>query len=545
MPRSHLLLALVASGCLLTAACADDAATPAQPPAPDTSQTQPDDDALPSQAADPAPSTTPQPDDPPPAKEPDPTPAPSETTIATPALVPALGGRNFERPIDLVSLDDGRVLVADQGGVVLAVAGDGSATTFLDISDRVSRAGNEEGLLSIALDAPFADPGNLWLYYSVAAPRRSRLSRFTITGSVADPDSELVIIEIAQPFSNHNGGSVRFGPDGMLYLGLGDGGAGGDPQGNGQNRSTLLGSILRIDVSNASPSTPYVVPADNPFVGQDGVRPEIWAYGVRNPWRMSFDATTRRLWLGDVGQNRFEEIDVVGRGANLGWNAVEGDSCFQDGCELADFVAPIAVYNHNAGCSVTGASSSADRGSPTSTGPTSTATSAPGASGRSTPTCRASRSRSYSRRAQSPPSPKGSTGRSTLSLSAARFYGLRPGSSRFQRARFARLCPIGADDPTATGARPDGDHAMADPLYYSCDSHVVEGPEVFEGLVEQFGERAPHVVIDPPGREGHYLVWPKQNTPLPIGRFGIAGANLELPRRKPASSRVGTASTLV
>ena len=185
--------------------------------------------------------------------------APVVPVDASPALVEAFGGRVFARPIDLVSLDGGRFLVAEQNGVVLLIGADGSATTFLDLRERVSRASNEEGLLSLALDPPFADPGYLWLYYSVAGGQRTRLSRFSITGAAAaaEPGSELVILEIPQPFANHNGGAVRFGPDGMLYLGLGDGGAGGDPRDNGQNRSTLLGSIIRIDVQNPSPSAPY------------------------------------------------------------------------------------------------------------------------------------------------------------------------------------------------------------------------------------------------------------------------------------------------
>ena len=344
MPPSHLLLALVAAGSLLAAACSGDEAVPTEAPTPPAPQAQsgadaPDsaDDSQPDEVANPDPGVSA---------------SVSAAPAVTPALAPAFGERIFERPVDLISLSDGRSLVAEQHGVVLAVAEDGSATTFLDIGDRVSRAGNEEGLLSIALDP--ADPDSLWVYYSVAAPRRSRLSRFTIVDGTADPNSELVTLDVPQPFSNHNGGAVRFGPDGMLYLGLGDGGAGGDPEGNGQDRSTLLGAVLRIDVQNASLGAPYVIPADNPFVGQTSIRPEIWAYGLRNPWRMSFDVQSGRLWLGDVGQGRFEEIDIVERGTNLGWNVVEGDSCFDGSCNPNEFAAPIAVYSHDFGCSVTG-----------------------------------------------------------------------------------------------------------------------------------------------------------------------------------------------
>ena len=346
--RLQLLLALASFGALLGAACDADDAGPAEAPAPDASESQPvgePDEASTDEGAAALEQDT--------ASE---QAAPVVPVDGWPALVEAFGGRVFARPIDLVSLDGGRFLVAEQNGVVLLIGADGSATTFLDLRERVSRASNEEGLLSLALDPPFADPGHLWLYYSVAGGQRTRLSRFSITGAAAaaEPGSELFILEIPQPFANHNGGAVRFGPDGMLYLGLGDGGAGGDPRDNGQNRSTLLGSIIRIDVQNPSPSAPYAVPADNPLVGQDGVRPEIWAYGVRNPWRMSFDVESGRLWLGDVGQSRFEEIDIVERGANLGWNLVEGGSCFQGDCDLANFAAPVAVYDHDFGCSVTG-----------------------------------------------------------------------------------------------------------------------------------------------------------------------------------------------
>ena len=232
---------------------------------------------------------------------------------------------------------------------------------LLDISGQVARVGDEEGLLSLAVDPLFTENGHLWVYYSVAGvPRFTRLSRFSVDLAAdpfrADPASELVIIEVEQPFANHNGGAIRFGPDGMLYLGFGDGGSGGDPRGNGQNLETLLGSIVRIDVGDAAPGAPYAVPADNPFVGVAGAREEIWAYGLRNPWRMAFDRASGRLWVGDVGQNRFEEIDVVERGGNYGWNRLEGAHCFEprSGCDEEGVTLPIAEYSHDLGCSVTG-----------------------------------------------------------------------------------------------------------------------------------------------------------------------------------------------
>ena len=153
-------------------------------------------------------------------------------------------------------------------------------------------------------------------------------------------------MEIPQPYGNHNGGQLAFGPDGYLYVGLGDGGSGGDPRGNGQNLGTLLGSILRIDVRDAVPDLPYVIPRDNPFAGVDGALGEIWAYGLRNPWRFSFDMETGALWTGDVGQNKWEEVDLITQGMNYGWNVTEGSYCFspRTGCDSSGLVAPVAEY---------------------------------------------------------------------------------------------------------------------------------------------------------------------------------------------------------
>ncbi len=277
------------------------------------------------------------------------------------SLVPALGGRRFRRPVELGSYLGGRFFVAEQDGEVLLLDADGvEQGVLLDIRSRVSRRGTEEGLLSVALDPTFEASGRLWVYYSVAGgQRRTRLSRFTVdppSSLSADPDSELVVLEVEQPFANHNGGAIRFGPDGMLYLGLGDGGGRGDRLGNGQNPATLLGTIIRIDVREASEEQPYRVPADNPLVAVPGARPEIWAYGFRNPWRMAFDPATGALWVADVGQNEVEEIDVVEPGGNYGWNRIEGDRCYPSGgqCDVADTVPPVATYRHDEGCSVSG-----------------------------------------------------------------------------------------------------------------------------------------------------------------------------------------------
>jgi glucose/arabinose dehydrogenase len=271
-------------------------------------------------------------------------------------LTAALGGELFSRPIELGPYPGGRVFVAEQDGFVRIMnKSGGGQITLLDMLSRVSRAGNEEGLLSVALDPSFPDRPFLYAYYSVGEDRRSRLSRFTVFNDRASLTTELVILDLAQPFRNHNGGAIRFGPDGMLYLGLGDGGSGGDPLGSGQDLSTLLGSIIRIDVRNASALQPYAIPSDNPFVNTPGARDEIWAYGLRNPWRMAFDEATGTLWVGDVGQSNIEEVDTVVRGGNYGWNRLEGNSCFQSsGCSQSGTVAPVATYNHGQGCSITG-----------------------------------------------------------------------------------------------------------------------------------------------------------------------------------------------
>ena len=191
------------------------------------------------------------------------------------ALTEVFGGRRFDRPIELLPYTAGRWLVADQGGAVLLIdAQGGDLGTFADLP--VSRDSNEEGLLSLALDPDFPTRPYLYAYYSVASgERRTRLARFEVAGDAIAPSSELVLLEIAQPFSNHNGGAVRFGPDGLLYLSVGDGGSGGDPQGHGQNLATLLGTVLRLDVANAAPGVGYAVPLSNPFVGTAGARAEV------------------------------------------------------------------------------------------------------------------------------------------------------------------------------------------------------------------------------------------------------------------------------
>ena len=270
-------------------------------------------------------------------------------------LVPALGGVAFEAAVDVAWLPDGRALVAEQGGRLLLVAPDGSqVTTALDLGAAVATQGFEQGLLSVTLDPGYASNGYVWIFYTRSPDGSARLSRVRLIGSAVEAGSELIVLEVEEPFANHNGGTVRFGPDGLLYLGLGDGGAQGDPQGNGQNLATLLGSVIRLDVSQSSQAAPYAIPPQNPFLDTPGARAEIWAYGLRNPWRMAFDQATGLLWVGDVGQDAFEEVNVLIQGGNYGWSVIEGVSCYREDCELDGDELPVSLYGHDLGCSIIG-----------------------------------------------------------------------------------------------------------------------------------------------------------------------------------------------
>ena len=271
---------------------------------------------------------------------------------------------NFRRLTSLAQPNDGRgvLYVTEQKGFIKAfpirldVA---KSSIFLDITGQVNEGGNEEGLLGLAFDPAYENNGLFYVYYSAKKPRRSVVSRFSVNPNdpgKADPGSESIVMEIAQPFSNHNGGQIAFGPDGYLYIGLGDGGRGGDPMLNGQNTATLLGSLIRIDVSDLAGRFRYRIPGDNPLSSIAGAKPEIWAYGFRNPWRFSFDRETGDLWLGDVGQNLWEEINLVKKGRNYGWNVMEGAHCFRprNGCTETGLDLPIIEYNSSQGCSVIG-----------------------------------------------------------------------------------------------------------------------------------------------------------------------------------------------
>jgi glucose/arabinose dehydrogenase len=282
------------------------------------------------------------------------------------SLAVVAGG--FVSPVHVTHAGDGsgRIFVVEQAGririldngVVLPVP-------FLDLATLNPPrliAGGEQGLLSVAFPPGFAAKGYFYVNYTRAPDGATVVARYRVSAgdaNVADPASEEVILTIPQPFANHNGGQLAFGPDGFLFLGMGDGGSGGDPLNNGQSPGTLLGKLLRIDVESGT--APYVVPPDNPFVGVAGFRPEIWALGLRNPWRFSFDRGTGDLYIGDVGQNNFEEIDFqpagdpVGR--NYGWNIMEGESCYPPGtvgCNRTGLALPVFVYDHSLGCSVSG-----------------------------------------------------------------------------------------------------------------------------------------------------------------------------------------------
>ena len=268
---------------------------------------------------------------------------------------------DFEQPLYVTQPpgDHRNLFVVEKPGRVAVVRGGRPLTRpFLDLSGQVS-AGSEQGLLSLAFAPDYRRSGLAYVYYTDTAgdTRVVEYRRSLSDPLVADPRSRRVVLGVAQPFANHNGGPVLFGPDGFLYIGLGDGGSENDPNRTGQDLSTLLGKLLRID-PRPSNGRPYAVPPSNPFTGRAGARPEIYAYGLRNPWRFSFDPVTGALAIGDVGQNEFEEIDLVprseGLGANFGWSAYEGFARFNRDQAAGDAVAPVLVYSHDAGCSVTG-----------------------------------------------------------------------------------------------------------------------------------------------------------------------------------------------
>ena len=266
----------------------------------------------------------------------------------------------LNRPTSITNAGDGsnRLFVTEQKGrIILLKDFAPQKTPFLDITRRASCCG-ERGLLSVVFPKNYSRKGHFYVNYTDKSGD-TVVARYRTTSNpdIADPNSEELILSVKQPYANHNGGQLAFGHDGFLYIGMGDGGSGGDPFGNGQKKDTLLGKMLRIDVESGT--KPYAVPPGNPFINKEGFRPEIWALGMRNPWRFSFDRMTGDLYIADVGQNKYEEIDVQPGaskgGENYGWNVMEGMHCYSAAsCDKTGLVMPVAEYDHGKGCSVTG-----------------------------------------------------------------------------------------------------------------------------------------------------------------------------------------------
>jgi len=270
--------------------------------------------------------------------------------------------KELKDPVHITNAGDGskRLFIVEQAGVV-RILKDGKLlpVPFFDIKKKV-KSGGEMGLLSIAFHPEFAENGRFFVNYtSPKGGLHTVISEFQISKNpdIADKKSERVILTVDQPFTNHNGGQIAFGPDGYLYIGMGDGGSANDPHGHSQNLPTLLGAMLRIDVDRKGAGLEYGIPDDNPFTTRADARPEIWAYGVRNPWRFSFDPLTGVLYAGDVGQDNREEIDIIERGKNYGWNIMEGSICtpgVNPKCDMTGLTLPIADYGRDEGISVIG-----------------------------------------------------------------------------------------------------------------------------------------------------------------------------------------------
>ncbi|MFN2564554.1 MAG: sorbosone dehydrogenase family protein [Gemmatimonadaceae bacterium] len=275
-------------------------------------------------------------------------------------LVEVAGG--LSNPLHLTApAGDERLFIVEQAGRVQVVKGSLLlARPFLDITSQVL-SGGEHGLLSVAFHPRYAENGYMYVNYTDRAGD-TRVERYTVSAAdpdAADPASAHLVLTVAQPYANHNGGLVLFGPDGMLYVGMGDGGSGGDPHGYGQSKATLLGKLLRLDVDGAQAGAPYAIPPDNPFAGEAGSRGEIWALGLRNPWRFAFDRAANLIYVADVGQNRWEEVHVAPAnrsGVNYGWSVLEGSECFGGSplCNAPGLERPVVEYSHAEGCSIIG-----------------------------------------------------------------------------------------------------------------------------------------------------------------------------------------------
>jgi glucose/arabinose dehydrogenase len=279
---------------------------------------------------------------------------------------------NIDKPLRILELtyaneDRKRLFAMDQRGLIFWFDNRpdvDSSKRFLDVQDKVNQwntpIANEQGLLGLAFHPNFKSTGQFFICYTKKENGHTIVSRYRVqkdSADVADADSEEVVLDIAQPFANHNGGCIAFGKDGYLYIALGDGGARNDPKGAGQDRSQLLGSILRIDIDKKGAEMAYSIPSDNPFVGKEGIRPEIYAHGLRNPWRIAFDAKSDRLWCADVGQDLWEEVNVIVKGGNYGWSNYEGSHAFGNRPKVAGVTAaidPVWEYDHSVGKSITG-----------------------------------------------------------------------------------------------------------------------------------------------------------------------------------------------
>jgi len=288
----------------------------------------------------------------------------SEAGIPDLALEPALGGATFTQPIEVAPYPDGRTLVAERGGRIWLADGAGEVSALADLSPLVD-ADRGEGLLSVALDPAFDVNGMLWVYYFASdEPSRTVLARFELQSDTVDLATELVVLEFPQPGFNQNGGAIRFGSAGYLYLSLGDGSASTDPFDQGQDRTTLLATVIRIDVEHATVEEPYRIPPSNPFVDTPGTAPEIFAFGLRNPFRMTIDlagdaadsTASDDIWLGDVGVSNAEEVNRITAGGNYGWSIVEGDACIRAvECDRDGLIPPVHSYAHDLGrCAVIG-----------------------------------------------------------------------------------------------------------------------------------------------------------------------------------------------
>jgi Glucose / Sorbosone dehydrogenase len=272
---------------------------------------------------------------------------------------------SFSSPIDIQHAGDNsnRLFIVSQEGIIQVFENNidvSSSKVFLDIRDQVLNGG-EQGLLGLAFHPDYESNGFFYVNYTTNSPRRTVISRFSVSTSdpeLADPTTELILLEVEQPYSNHNGGQIAFGPDGFLYISFGDGGSGGDPENRAQNLSTLLGKMLRIDINKNENGKNYSIPTDNPFIGNsENWAEEIYAYGLRNAWRFSFD-NAGRLWAADVGQNSWEEISIIENGGNYGWRIMEGFHCFNpsNSCDQDGLISPIWEYGHTSsgGYSITG-----------------------------------------------------------------------------------------------------------------------------------------------------------------------------------------------